>query len=168
MNFTEFTTQAWDEHANHPAAVAQRLATEGLGLVSQPTHVAALAHLVHHVFGEHLGRWDDGLAALQALAAHPAAAADAPAAQAVQRCQASRPSWRCRPPRRRRTTSFSTRSRWPRAAMRYGKSAGPSSQSSWRRSREHDRCGRDRIKSTQLTHQLGKNPRFRACSLTRS
>ena len=89
MSFTEFASHAWDEHVTHPAAVAQRLATEGLALVNDPAHVAALAQLVHHVFGEHLGRWDDGLAALHALAAHPACVADAAAALAVQRCSAS-------------------------------------------------------------------------------
>ena len=89
MSFTEFVTLAWDEHARQPAAVAERLAAEGVALVSEPAHVAPLAQLVHHVFGEHLGRWDDGLAALAALAAHPACAAGGPAEQAVQRCKAS-------------------------------------------------------------------------------
>lgn len=89
MSFTDFVTHAWDEHASQPAVVAQRLATEGLTLVAEPAHVAPLAQLMHHVFGEHLGRWDDGLAALQALAAHPVCAAGGPGAQAVQRCRAS-------------------------------------------------------------------------------
>lgn len=89
MSFTDFVTQAWDEHAHQPAAVAERLAVEGVALVSEPAHVAPLAQLVHHVFGEHLGRWDDGLAALAALAARPACAAGGPAGQAVQRCTAS-------------------------------------------------------------------------------
>ena len=89
MSFTDFVTRAWDEHAAHPVAVAERLATQGVALVNEPADVAPLAQLVHHVFGEHLGRWDDGLAALQALAAHPACVAGSPQAQAVVRCQAS-------------------------------------------------------------------------------
>ena len=89
MSFTNFAARAWDEHAAQPAAVAQRLTTEGLALVHEPAHVAPLAQLVHHVFGEHLGRWDDGLAALQALAEHPACVPGEPCGQAVQRCQAS-------------------------------------------------------------------------------
>lgn len=89
MSFTNFATQAWDDHATQPAAVAERLATQGLALVNEPAHVAPLAQLVHHVFGEHLGRWDDGLAALRALAAHPVCMPGEPGAQAVQRCQAS-------------------------------------------------------------------------------
>jgi hypothetical protein len=89
MSFTDFVTHAWDEHAAQPVAVAERLATQGLALVNEPAHVAPLAQLVHHVFGEHLGRWDDGLAALRALAGHPACVPGEPGAQAVQRCQAS-------------------------------------------------------------------------------
>jgi hypothetical protein len=89
MTFNTFTTQAWDDHAAQPAAVAERLATEGLTLVQEEAHVAPLAQLLHHVFGEHLGRWHDGLAALNALAALPACVAGSAAEQAVQRCQAS-------------------------------------------------------------------------------
>jgi hypothetical protein len=88
MSFTDFVTHAWDEHAAQPVAVAERLATQGLALVNDPAHVAPLAQLVHHVMGEHLGRWDDGLAALQTLAAHPVCVAGAPE-QAVERCRAS-------------------------------------------------------------------------------
>ena len=89
MSFTDFVTQAWDEHATDPAAVAQRLATEGVALVNDTAHVAPLAQLMHHVFGEHLGRWDDGLAALLALSTHPACAAGGDGALAVRRCEAS-------------------------------------------------------------------------------
>ena len=89
MSFTDFVTHAWDEHATDPAAVAQRLATEGVALVTDAAHVAPLAQLVHHVVGEHLGRWDDGLAVLQSLAARPACVVGSAPAQAVSRCQAS-------------------------------------------------------------------------------
>ena len=89
MSFSDFVTRAWDEHANQAAAVAERLATVGVALVDEPAQVAPLAQLIHHVFGEHLGRWDDGLAALQTLAARPACLGNGPAEQAVQRCQAS-------------------------------------------------------------------------------
>ena len=89
MSFTDFATRAWDEHAAQPAAVAERLVTQGLALTNEPAHVAPLAQLMHHVFGDHLGRWDDGLAALHALAAHPACVAGGPGHEAVQRCRAS-------------------------------------------------------------------------------
>lgn len=89
MSFTDFVTHAWDDHAADPVAVAQRLATEGVALVNDAAHVAPLAQLLHHVYGEHLGRWDDGLAALQSLAARPACVAGSAPAQAVSRCHAS-------------------------------------------------------------------------------
>ena len=89
MSFTDFVTHAWDEHATDPAAVAQRLAAEGVALVNENAHVDPLAQLMHHVFGAHLGRWDDGLAALLALSTHPACAAGGDGALAVRRCQAS-------------------------------------------------------------------------------
>lgn len=89
MSFTDFVTDAWDKHAAQPDWVAGRLAVEGLALVAEPAHVAPLAQLIHHVFGEHLGRWDDGLDALQALASHPVCVPGESGAQAVQRCQAS-------------------------------------------------------------------------------
>lgn len=87
MDFDRFLNQAWDEHASHSAAVAERLAAEGPGLVSEEAQIAPLANLVHHVYGEHLGRWAEGRALLRQLAAHPACAGAAGAALA--RFQAS-------------------------------------------------------------------------------
>jgi hypothetical protein len=46
-----------------------------------------MAHLAHHVFGEHLGRWADGLAFLRQVAALQVT--QGPAAQAVARFQAA-------------------------------------------------------------------------------
>jgi hypothetical protein len=89
MDFTDFVNQAWEDHATQPAQVAQRLTAEGLALVSEPAHVAPLAQLLHHVWGEHLGRWGDGQTALHALAAHPACGAGSTGEQTMQRCTAS-------------------------------------------------------------------------------
>ena len=49
-----FLEQAWNDHANHAAAVAMRL-PEGLPLVQDDDGVMRLAALAHHVLGEHLG-----------------------------------------------------------------------------------------------------------------
>ena len=89
MAFDAFIAQAWDEHAADPQGVAARLGDTGLALVSQESQVAPLATLAHHVCGEHLGRWREGLDLLQRLAALPAAAASGTAAEALRRCQAS-------------------------------------------------------------------------------
>lgn len=81
-----FLDRAWSEHADRPAAVAARL-EEAIVLVQDDAGVARLAALGHHVLGEHLARWADGLAFLTALAARGAHAADG--AAALARCRAS-------------------------------------------------------------------------------
>jgi len=60
MQFDAWLNGAWDEHAARPAAVAARIAGEGLPLARSDANVAALMRLAHHVFGEHLGRWSEG------------------------------------------------------------------------------------------------------------
>ena len=87
MDFDNFLNQAWDEHATQTAAVAERLAAQGLARVTEESQIVPLANLVHHVHGEHLGRWAEGRALLRQLAAHPACAGAAN--QALARFQAS-------------------------------------------------------------------------------
>lgn len=63
-----FIRQGWNDHADHPEAVAQRVAqrvaVEGAGPALAP-----LVGLLVHVYGEHLGRWAEGAAVLRELAA---------------------------------------------------------------------------------------------------
>lgn len=87
MDFDSFLNQAWDEHATHATTVAERLAAQGPARVIEEAQVVPLANLVHHVYGEHLGRWAEGLALLQQLAAHPACTGTA--VEALARFQAS-------------------------------------------------------------------------------
>ena len=89
MEFDHFLGQAWDEHAGDAAGVAARLEQDGPRLADTEDRVAALANLVHHVHGEHLGRWADGRALLQRLVAAPACPAGGTAAAAVARLLAS-------------------------------------------------------------------------------
>ena len=89
MDFDHFIVQAWVEHVTDATAVAQRLQSEGLAGVSAPDHVAPLATLAHHVLGQHLQRWQDGLALLQALQALPACEAGSVGAATVARYIAS-------------------------------------------------------------------------------
>jgi hypothetical protein len=89
MDFDRFLNQAWDEHATHTTAVAERLASQGPALVTEEAQIAPLANLVHHVHGEHLGRWAEGRALLRQLAAHPARSPDGAASAALARFQAS-------------------------------------------------------------------------------
>lgn len=73
-DFDRWLDQAWTDHVDHPAAVADRIEAEGTSLAAKDTDVHALARLSHHVFGDHLGgapgRLDAGRAQLQRLAAH--------------------------------------------------------------------------------------------------
>lgn len=89
MDFDRFLNQAWDDHATHTAAVAERLASRGPALVTEEAQIVPLANLVHHVHGEHLGRWHEGLSLLRRLATHPACSPAGAASAALARFQAS-------------------------------------------------------------------------------
>jgi len=89
MDFDRFLNQAWTDHAEHAAAVAARLADTGLALLQQVDQVASLAFLAHHVHGQHLGRWGDGMAFQQQLAALPLVPPDSAMALTLQRLAAS-------------------------------------------------------------------------------
>jgi hypothetical protein len=91
MDFDTFVQQAWTDHATDSPAVAERLHGQALALVADDAQVLRLAHLAHHVFGEHLARWQGGLQFLQQLATLPvlAGASDGTTAMALRRYQAS-------------------------------------------------------------------------------
>jgi len=69
MELGEFTKKAWEDHAEHMQAVADRLG-EGLALATEMAQLPALAGLIVHVRGEHLGQWEEGIADLRALTEH--------------------------------------------------------------------------------------------------
>jgi hypothetical protein len=66
MNFDQFIETAWNDHADQPQEVADRLAV-ALPMVVAAEHVAPFARIVTHVYGEHLGEWQGGIALLEAL-----------------------------------------------------------------------------------------------------
>jgi len=68
MTFANFLNAAWDDHAKDCGAVAARLPT-GLALVASAEDVPPLIGLAVHVYGEHLGRWNEGLEFLDQVAA---------------------------------------------------------------------------------------------------
>jgi hypothetical protein len=78
--FDDFIAAAWNDHADQPAAVAQRAAA-AIGRPADSAQASALARLITHVYGEHLGQWQDGAAVLARLGEQPAAAD--PATQAL-------------------------------------------------------------------------------------
>lgn len=89
MDLDTFIDQAWTEHGDAPEAVADRLPS-ALPHLGTPARASAYAALVAHVLGEHLGRWTDALALLDAAA--PIAAADATARESLAR-QAAALRW---------------------------------------------------------------------------
>ena len=54
MTFDELIDTAWNDHADRPEEVAERLESS-LSIVETAAHVAPYARIVTHVFGEHLG-----------------------------------------------------------------------------------------------------------------
>jgi hypothetical protein len=82
--FDAFLKAAWDDHADRPDAVADRLGVS-LQLVQTAEQVARYGALVIHVFGEHLGDGTRGVAMLESLGSLRAAADSADAARAVAR-----------------------------------------------------------------------------------
>lgn len=87
MDFDQFLDQAWTDHATDSPAVAERLRSQALAFLTEDSRVIPMAHLAHHVFGEHLGRWQDGLELLGRAAVLPVATG--PAAAALARYQAA-------------------------------------------------------------------------------
>lgn len=81
MTFDEMIEQAWDDHADHTHAVADRLAAAA-PTIGTPAHFAPFARLVTHVYGEHLGECERGVALLNSLRKLPAYA-DTPAVGGV-------------------------------------------------------------------------------------
>lgn len=77
QDFEAFVAQAWADHGERPEAVAERLRAH-TPAPSLPSHIGALARLVVHVLGEHLGRFEDARGRLAALE-HHALARDAAA-----------------------------------------------------------------------------------------
>ncbi len=88
MDFDGFLERAWQDHAEHAAAVAVRL-PGGIPLVAEEAQLLRLMNLAHHLHGEHLGDWRAGLDMLDRLAALPTYVAEGPSGQAWRRSVAS-------------------------------------------------------------------------------
>ncbi len=66
MTFDAFIETAWNDHAEQPQVVADRLAAS-LHVIETTEQIAAFARLTTHVYGEHLGEWARGIAVLESL-----------------------------------------------------------------------------------------------------
>lgn len=88
MSFDAFLSKGWNDHATDAEGVFARL-PEGEGLVAEARHLAGLAGLAGHVAGEHLGRFDDGIAFLERLQTHATFDPTTPEGMAVIRTKAA-------------------------------------------------------------------------------
>jgi hypothetical protein len=84
MSFETFIETAWNDHADAPQLVADRLAAS-FALVQSTGQAAPFARLLTHVFGEHLGEWARGAALLDTLASLSVVGADADTARVIAR-----------------------------------------------------------------------------------
>ena len=71
MTFDDFIETAWNDHADRPQEVADRLASS-LAVIDTAERIPPFARLVTHVFGEHLGQWRGGIQLLESLRGVPA------------------------------------------------------------------------------------------------
>jgi hypothetical protein len=88
MDIGEFVRDGWQKHGDDEQGVFDSL-PEGVKLVSEAKHGPALAGLVVHVAGEHLGRWSDGLHLLAGIEAHPSIENGSAEWQSLQRSKAT-------------------------------------------------------------------------------
>jgi hypothetical protein len=88
MDFETFIGQAWTDHAEAPQAVADRLG-EATALAGDEGQLNQLMNLAHHVHGEHLGAWPQGIAFIEHLSTAPAFVAGGASGQAARRFIAS-------------------------------------------------------------------------------
>lgn len=70
MDFNDYLNKAWDDHGHSADKVAENFG-QGLSLSQNADQLSQLARLSTHVFGEHLGRWDDGIDFLRQIKNHP-------------------------------------------------------------------------------------------------
>ena len=87
-DFKTFVDQAWRDHGDDPRGTADRLA-DALPLIRAEPQIADLAALAHHVYGEHLGAWREGLAFFDRIPGLPTYAMEGTSGQALRRCIAS-------------------------------------------------------------------------------
>jgi len=88
MSLDAFIATAWNDHADHPEEVADRLAG-ALDLLVSPADIPPFARIVTHVYGEHLARWSAGVALLESLQGRTLVDGDPGVAGAITRSVAA-------------------------------------------------------------------------------
>ena len=88
MSLKDFLNQAWNEHATQALQVAGRL-EDGIKLIEENDQIPSMIHLVTHIMGEHLGKWDHGVKVLEKLSKHPLFEVGTESSKALRRSIAS-------------------------------------------------------------------------------
>lgn len=88
MEFGAMIGKLWAQHASDPEGVF-KLCEEGLAQVASAADGTALAQITTHVAGEHLGRWQDGIALLTKIRDRGLAPAGSPDDDVILRNVAS-------------------------------------------------------------------------------
>lgn len=70
MDFNTYISKAWHDHATDATTVAETF-PDGLTLIQTSSDLEQLGRLATHVYGEHLGLWNQGIAFLNSLSQHP-------------------------------------------------------------------------------------------------
>lgn len=82
MSITVLVAKGWEDHARAPAEVAGRC-EQAIPQIANESDIAQLARLGAHVYGEHLGRWNDGVAYLEKLRGSSHFVANGPSDEAI-------------------------------------------------------------------------------------
>src|SRR5262245_22264891 len=88
MTSEEWVAKGWERHGEDPKGLFAAM-PEGIALVTEAKHVGPLSGLLVHVAAEHLGRYEDGVALLDALEQRPAVTPGSPEARAIARSKAT-------------------------------------------------------------------------------
>lgn len=70
MTFSDYLNQSWKDHATATDKVAAGI-SDGISLISEGAHINQLANLIIHLYGEHLGRFEEGIALIEKLMKAP-------------------------------------------------------------------------------------------------
>ena len=82
MGLDELLQAGWADHSDAPQAVADQLAA-ALQRVNTAEQATSFARLLVHVYGEHLGQWQQGIELLEKLVQHMAGSGSTEAADAT-------------------------------------------------------------------------------------
>ena len=87
MDFARYIKDSWKRHGDEPAQVFDAFPV-GRACAQNARDLVAWAGLVAHVSGEHLGRWNDGIAVLDGVLADPYLLGEEASLRSVQRSRA--------------------------------------------------------------------------------